>query len=357
MKLTLKIPGGVVAALFLAGVVLLVAVDAPGPVPATVMDDPDLPAIEVDGVRLHAEAFGPEHRPFVLVLHGGPGNDYRALLSLEALTPDFRVAFYDQRGAGLSQRVAAEQLTIDDYIEEVDGVARHFATDQPVHLIGHSWGAMLATAFAARHPDRVASLVLAEPGFLTPEVSLAFLDATHHMQPPMSFALLSHLVKTAVRTLKLDGPDEDAALDYFMLELTTGADMEGHPIGGYFCDGKLETASLDTWRLGGTAMMAAQSLADETGAVPIDFADGIDRFHGPVLLMSGDCNTLIGPEYQKKHHLGLFEDVRLEVVEGAGHTMFGEKPEETTALVRSFLAPLVAPPIDTGPEAPEKTPL
>src|SRR5262245_28214126 len=74
-------------------------------VPRTVAEDPRPPRIEVAGTLLHAEAFGDPAAPMVMALHGGPGNDYRGMLPLKALADDgYRVVFWDQRGAGLSQR-------------------------------------------------------------------------------------------------------------------------------------------------------------------------------------------------------------------------------------------------------------
>src|SRR5688572_29141984 len=90
-----------------------VCADDPGNlVPKTVVDDPTLPAIAINGTRLHSEAFGEPTDPIIVVLHGGPGSDYRGLLPLRALAEDgYRVVFWDQRGAGLSQRHAPETIT------------------------------------------------------------------------------------------------------------------------------------------------------------------------------------------------------------------------------------------------------
>ena len=57
-------------------------------VPATVEDDPALPRIEVNGTILHAEAFGDPRAPMIVVLHGGPGGDYRAFLPYRVLADD-----------------------------------------------------------------------------------------------------------------------------------------------------------------------------------------------------------------------------------------------------------------------------
>ena len=86
-------------------------------VPQTVAEDPSLPAIDLAGTRFHAEAFGDPDAPVILILHGGPGKDYRGMLPLKALADDgFRVVFWDQRGAGLSKREDASAIDTAVYI-------------------------------------------------------------------------------------------------------------------------------------------------------------------------------------------------------------------------------------------------
>jgi proline iminopeptidase len=45
----------------------------------------------------------------LVILYGGPGGDYRSLLGLKKPADQYQVVFYNQRGAGLSQRVPADQ--------------------------------------------------------------------------------------------------------------------------------------------------------------------------------------------------------------------------------------------------------
>lgn len=87
--------------------------DAPIIVPATVGDDSSLPVIQAAGYRFHGEQFNDPGNPPVIVLHGGPGADYRSLLDLRELADEFRVVFYDQRGSGLSPRVPKDELSFD----------------------------------------------------------------------------------------------------------------------------------------------------------------------------------------------------------------------------------------------------
>jgi len=140
-------------------------------VPLTVMEDPSLPVININGVKLHSEAFGNPEDEMIVVLHGGPGADYRSQLNYKQLTTDgFYVVFYDQRGAGLSQRLDESGFTkVQVYIDELYGVIQHYRHDdvQKIILAGHSWGAMLAVAYINQLPENIHGVILTEPGGFT----------------------------------------------------------------------------------------------------------------------------------------------------------------------------------------------
>ena len=141
--------------------------DAPGNlVPKTVMEDSSLPAIEVNGARFHAQTFGDIAKPVIIFLHGGPGSDYRGMLRMAArqngysLADDYFLVFWDQRGAGLSQRFGKSSLTIETYDADLDAIIDKYSPGRKVYLVGQSWGGMYATEYINLHPERVAGAVL-----------------------------------------------------------------------------------------------------------------------------------------------------------------------------------------------------
>ncbi|MEM7128824.1 MAG: alpha/beta fold hydrolase [Chloroflexota bacterium] len=97
----------------------------------------------------------------MVVVHGGPGGDYGYLLNLHELEADYFVVFYDQRGAGLSPRVPAGELTLQSSVDDLHRIVSHFGHGDPVRVVGHSWGAMLAAAYIGQHPDSVMQVILA----------------------------------------------------------------------------------------------------------------------------------------------------------------------------------------------------
>jgi proline iminopeptidase len=113
----------------------------------TIEFDESLPYTEIDGYKFHTEVFGSPDAPAVIVVHGGPGGDYGYLKSLKALSRDYRVIFYDQRGTGLSPRENKNRLTLEQNLDDLNSIIQHFSAESQVKLVGHSWGGMLVTGY------------------------------------------------------------------------------------------------------------------------------------------------------------------------------------------------------------------
>jgi proline-specific peptidase len=98
----------------------------------------------------------------LLCLHGGPGLPHDYLEPLEAMAATGRrVIFYDQLGCGNSDHPSDPSLwTVDLFVEEVGVVRRALGLDR-VHLLGQSWGGMLAMQYVLTQPAGVVSLTVA----------------------------------------------------------------------------------------------------------------------------------------------------------------------------------------------------
>jgi pimeloyl-ACP methyl ester carboxylesterase len=119
------------------------------------------------GMRTWYRAVGERATPGripLLLLHGGPGMPSDPLESLEALADGGRsVIRYDQIGCGRSDRPRDPSLwRVESFVDELAAVRRELGLDR-VHLLGWSWGGMLALEYllAEPRPAGVASLVLA----------------------------------------------------------------------------------------------------------------------------------------------------------------------------------------------------
>lgn len=304
---------------------------------ATTADDPALPFVELDSYRFHAETFGNPANPVIIVLHGGPGGDYRSILTLSELKDEFFVVFYDQRGSGLSPRVEAEELTLVRYIADLNLIVNHYSPRDEVRIIGHSWGAMLASAYIGQHPDKVSQAVLAEPGFLDNEHMEIYYEKTGLRNMKPSLKIMAVLADAWAESLHVDGPDSQARQDYLLNAFFT-TPMENHPLAGYYLDDNLENAAGDFWRFGSLASSSIPVSGLDSEGRLIDLAAGVENWGGEALFLAGSENSIIGPDYQRTQ-MGRFPRSEIVVIEGAGHTMFGEKTAESIAALRDYLEP------------------
>jgi pimeloyl-ACP methyl ester carboxylesterase len=78
-------------------------------------------------------------------------------------TPSLRVLTYDQRGVGRSVAAGTEPFKPADYVEDLEALRRS-ADLERLHLLGHSFGGMVALSYLDRYPQRVASLILVGTG-------------------------------------------------------------------------------------------------------------------------------------------------------------------------------------------------
>ena len=138
-KYLLLSSGLLIGLIILTVVGMFVATSGDHSVPDTVTTDPSIQHIEIDDVVFHAETFGDPENPVVVVVHGGPGGDYGYLLNLHQLSDDYFVVFYDQRGAGLSPRVDASELSLASSIEDLHRIISHYGEGQPVNLVNETF--------------------------------------------------------------------------------------------------------------------------------------------------------------------------------------------------------------------------
>lgn len=112
--------------------------------------------------RIYGEREEPGKLP-LLCLHGGPGVAHDYLESLAAYADTGRrVIFYDQLGCSRSSipESRPEMWTVDLYIDEVNAVREALGLEY-LHLLGQSWGGMLAMEYALTQPSGLESLTVA----------------------------------------------------------------------------------------------------------------------------------------------------------------------------------------------------
>src|ERR671937_2660154 len=95
----------------------------------------------------------------LLTLHGGPGSTHNYFGPLERLADERPVVLYDQIGCGNSDRPHDIEWDVAVFRDEVDAVREQLSLDR-IHLLGTSWGGMLALEHVLAGAEGVVSLIL-----------------------------------------------------------------------------------------------------------------------------------------------------------------------------------------------------
>lgn len=277
-------------------------------VPKTVELDASLPAIEINGTKLHAETFGDSSKPMVVILHGGPGSDYRYMLNCKAFADNgYYVVFYDQRGSGLSKRESKASYSIQIMLDDLTAVIAHYRTSatQKIFLLGHSWGAILATAYVNKYPASIRGLILAEPG------GFMWQDIKDYVNRAQDLTFTSETLNDAAYLdMFISGSEkEQAVLDYKLGLLAASDGAKDNPIGN--------EGVIPFWRQGAIVNRALFDIGENEKP---NWTTNLNSFTTKVLFLYSENNRAYGLDYAKKVS-SVYPVVQLNRIDGAGHDM------------------------------------
>ena len=257
--------------------------------------------------------------PVILLLHGGPGcPDYLAPVAA-VLPPGVRAVTFDQRGVGGS--TCAGDYRVEDYVADIDAVRAHLGVDQ-LHLLGHSWGGLLAQLYLAQHPGRVASLCLlnsaAGVGRQWTQTEREVLTHNRRRAGPRGFAALG----VWAAATWLPGPAGAHA----------GRRVFARVWRNYFPQSETPPAADPSW-LRGVDRVAARRTAKSIKALPASSLDGLGSDRLPVLSLYGD-GDIYGPSVE--HVTTRFPTGQHIVLPGCGHLPWLQAPQDFQHSITQF---------------------
>lgn len=277
--------------------------------------------VDVEGGRIWYRIVGSGSRTPLVLLHGGPGAPSYYLNPLAALADERPVIFYDQLGAGRSDRPTDVGLwRVERFVDELGQLRKALGLDQ-IHLLGHSWGTMLAVDYMMTKPDGVQSLILASPAL---SVSRWLEDAA---------ALIKTLPESTQATIAeheragtFDAPEYQAAVtEYYKLYLCR---REPWP------DDVNRTFAEMSLSVYGTMWGPSEFTA--TGSLrTYERGEQLETLDLPVLFTAGrhDEATPAATEYYRSRVPG----ARLVIFENSAHLTMQDEPDANVQAVRDFL--------------------
>lgn len=258
-------------------------------------------------VSIHFRKLGSRGQTPMLIVHGLSFFSYDWLEVAQALSVDRQVVAMDMRGFGDSQWSEAKDYSVPTMAQDIVNLLDHLGWKRAL-LAGHSMGGRGTTYVAAKHPARVAGLVLVD---YTPENAPAGTKRTT--------ATVGNLPDTF--------PSIEAAMQYF---------------------GKSDRARFEAYlrKSGDHYVLKRDSYFRDqfrhvlqTGERPklgVDMWQLIGEVHCPILSLRGARSDMYAPETAQKMKAA---NPRLQVVEvkGAGHDIAGDNPKDLVAALQPFL--------------------
>jgi proline iminopeptidase len=279
-----------------------------------------------DGHDIYIESVGRADGIPAVYLHGGPGSgcqaDHRRLFDPER----FHAILFDQRGAGRSRpKGRREDNTLSALIADMETIREKFGITRWI-VVGGSWGATLALAYAQAHPDRVSGIVLRATFLGTrAEVETAFTEVLARFYPDLCDDFLNLL------------PPEERAHPlpaYWRRILDSNPAVHG-PAARAWADterilsehvstrSRLDMTSLNSSRaLPATPFIEAHYFANDCFLKPNQLLEEAGKLKGIAgIIVQGRYDLLCPPA--TSHMLGSrWPEAEIRFIEGAGHTLY-----------------------------------
>lgn len=257
--------------------------------------------------------------PLIILMHGFGASVFSWRDVIEPLGELGDVIAFDRPAFGLTQRptewTGANPYGFEGNFGILDGFIDQFGANRDVILVGHSAGGQLAAEYARLNPTKVSALVLVDPAILTTGGTPEGLDWL------WAIPQIDRLGPILVASIATSG--DDLLRESFVDQTLITEDVYA----GYRLPLKVKGWEAAFWSF------ATASKAN-------DLADNLDTLTMPVLLITGDADTVV-PTSDTVKLATLIPGSILEIVPDSGHLPHEERPTEFLSAIESHWDELI----------------
>lgn len=289
--------------------------------------------VDAHGVLIYYVEFG--QGPPLVVVHGGPGADHTYFLPwLLPLARTHRLVFIDERGSGQSERLQdVTQYTVENMVEDLEAVrvALHLG---PIALLGHSYGGVLAQAYALKYQQHLSALILNSTFPSTRQMNEVLAREKAQM-PPAQLARLNQLEQAGLFGKGEPWERGRYSAEYEKLAWGTGyfpflygarPDANYDPAGGAPTDWELYR---EMWGSDGEFVI-------DGNLKSVEYVDRLHTIHVPTLILVGDHDEC-APSLSREMH-DKIAGSKLVILPDSGHMNFVDQPVLWQQAVNGFLS-------------------
>lgn len=276
--------------------------------------------VEINGNKLYVEDLGPRDAQPMIVHHGAPGlgSHKEPKTSFGPFADQYRVIIFDARGSG--QSGGNPPFTHEQWAADIEGLRQHFGLGQII-MAGGSYGGFMAMEYTLRYPQNVKGLILRDTAGDHSHQAVAIENALKSDRVKIDQAMLSRI---------FDGTcydDADFKACFAAIQPLYNAKWD---------------PAKDAARLEQTIFRhEAHNWAFSQNLPAYDLKPKLGEIRVPTLIVVGRHDWIVPVACSELLHR-LIPGSQLEIFEQSGHSPQLEEPERFQALVRAFLAGLIA---------------
>ena len=301
---------------------------------ATNLYEMDEGYVDAGGVMIYYKAIG-NGEPLV-ALHGGPGASHDYLLpGLIPLARTNRLILIDERGSGRSERLDdVSAYTVENMVEDVEAVRAALGLDK-INLLGHSYGGVLAQAYALKYQEHLSHLILCSTFHSTKQLNDVFAQMKTKMSPELR-ARIDKMEKAG-----LYGHGKDYAKGRYTDDYMEAAWGEGYYpyLFGARPDANFSPSAMGvmSWDLYKVMWGSDGEFVVTGNLASVEYADRLASLTVPTLITVGDHDQVdpsISRDMQAK-----IPGSTLVVLPDSGHMTYVDQPALFTKAVDEFIHP------------------
>jgi proline iminopeptidase len=288
--------------------------------------------VDAHGVLIYYTSLG-SGKPLVIV-HGGPGASHDYFLPyLLPLARSHRIIFIDERGSGKSEKLEDPSgYTVEAMVEDLEEVRTSLGLGR-IDLLGHSYGGVLAQAYALKYQEHLGHLVLCSTFHSTKEMNDVFRGILGKMPPELRGRI------EKMESAGLYGHGKDFEKNRYTDEYMTAAWGEGyfpylyqnHPDPNY----SPASAGNMSWDLYRAMWGSNGEYVIDGNLTSVEYAGTLGTLHVPTLITAGD-NDECSPSLAREMN-GLIAGSKLVILPRSGHMTFVDQPGMFIKAVNEFL--------------------
>lgn len=288
--------------------------------------------VDASGVMIYYEEFG-KGKPLMIV-HGGPGASHDYFLPyLVPLAEHNRLIFIDERGSGQSQRLEdSTKYTVENMVEDVEAVRKALGLGK-MSLLGHSYGGVLAQAYALKYQKNLTHLILCSTFPSTSQMNQVFKEMKEKMSPELrdridkmeKEGLFGHGLPYERNRYTNEYMIAAWGEGYFPYLYQHRPDPNYDPI----------SSGLMSWRLYREMWGSDGEFIIDGNLKSVEYVDRLSTIKVPTLITCGDhdeCPPALAKEIHEK-----IAGSKLVIFPDSGHMTFVDQPDLFIKTINGFL--------------------